>query len=55
MDEMRNNLQAIKNTLETLVIPATCDNMEKLLACQQLLSAMIEDMKEAPDGNTDAE
>ena len=53
MDELRNNLQAIKNTLETLTIPATYDNLEKLLACQQLLSSLIE--KETDNGNTDAE
>ena len=55
MEELRNNLQAIKNTLETLTIPATCSNLEKLLACQQLLTAMIERTEVKTDGNADAE
>lgn len=50
---MKDNLQAIKNTLETLMIQSTEDNMTKLLACRQLLTQMIEGMNE--DGNADTE
>ena len=51
--EIKDTLQAIKNTLETLMIQSTEDNMTKLLACRQLLTQMIEGMNE--DGNADTE
>ena len=53
MDELKQSLQAIKNTLAGLTIQATEDNMGKLMACQQLLTTIIERMD--ADGNAAAE
>lgn len=42
MNEIQVTLTAIRNTLEQIEIRATVDNLEKLLACQQLLGQLIE-------------
>ena len=54
MNEAQTSLQAIKNTLESIEIKATVTNMERLLACQQLLSTLIEKVGD-DHGNADSE
>jgi ABC-type Na+ transport system ATPase subunit NatA len=52
---MENMIQAVINTLEDIEIKATVDNMQKLLACHDVLKKVIESMKEGKDGNADSE
>lgn len=54
MNEIQTSLTAIKQTLEDIEIKATVDNMQKLLACQQLLTQVIEKVGD-DSGNTDSE
>ena len=44
MSEIQENIMAIKNTLASIQITATEDNLGKLLACQQLLSTIYESL-----------
>lgn len=54
--ELIDGIQAIMSTLEAIEIKATFDNLDKLLGCQQLLKAMMSELKkEADNGNTDSE
>ncbi len=38
MQELINEINAIKNTLSGLMLPPTEDNMDRLLGCQQHLT-----------------
>ena len=49
MEDMISSLQAVKNTLESLHILSTNDNMEKLFACQEVLTAVMHKLKEKPE------
>ena len=40
-----SKIQAIMNTLQELNIPATVDNMSKLLGCQQTLADVRDEMQ----------
>lgn len=51
--EFRKSLQAISRTLEEIEIKATINNLEKMLACQQLIEEMI--VEDEKNGNIDSE
>ena len=57
MNEQATKVQAVINTLESLNIPATYDNMNKLLGCLQALAEVRDAISkgEEPDGNDHAE
>ena len=57
MNEDANKIQAVINTLQSLNIPATVDNMGKLLGCVQVLDEVKNNLgrKEDQDGNSQAE
>lgn len=57
MKEQATKVQAVINTLESLNIPATYDNMNKLLGCLQVLAEVRDAIskEEEPDGNDHAE
>lgn len=57
MNELANKIQAVMNTLQSLNIPATMENMSKLIGCQQVLEEVrneLNSMKEDQDGNDHA-
>ena len=41
MNEQANTIQAVINTLQSLNLPATVDNMSKLLGCVQVLTEVM--------------
>jgi hypothetical protein len=51
MNEQATKIQIVINTLETMTIPATFDNTNKLLGVYQLLHQLRDELKE---GETDA-
>ena len=50
-----NEIQRVINTLGTLNIPSTYENMDRLLGCMQVLARVRDTLKEDKDGNTDTE
>ena len=48
-----SKIQAIMNTLQELNIPATVDNMSKLLGCQQLLAEVRDELNRKGEENGD--
>ena len=53
---METMIQAVINTLEDIEVKATIDNMQKLLACHDVLKKVMEGMKkEVNDGSADSE
>ena len=57
MNEDVNKIQAVINTLQSLNIPATMENMGKLMGCIQILDEVKNDLnrKEEQNGNSKAE
>lgn len=57
MNGLANKIQAVINTLESLNIPATYDNMNKLLGCLQALAEVRDAINKEvkSDGNDHAE
>ena len=57
MSEDVNKIQAVINTLQSLNIPATMDNMGKLMGCVQVLEEVKNNLnrKEEQNGNSKAE
>lgn len=54
--EQANLIQAVINTLGSLDIKSTYDNMDKLLGCMQMLAKVRDKLNEgANDGNDHAE
>lgn len=54
MNEIQKSIIAVKQTLENVEIKATVENMERLLACHQVLEQLIENGGDNC-GNTDTE
>lgn len=54
MNEYVNSINAVINTLQTLTIPATEDNMGRLLGCLQLLNTLKGEL-EGKDADNHAE
>ena len=55
MEDAINSIQAVKVTLEEIELKATVSNLEKLLGCQQVLTGVIERLKEGNDGHDHVE
>lgn len=52
MNEQANKIQAVIATLEQLNIPATYDNLNRLLGCLQVLKDLLREVSE--NGNDHA-
>ena len=46
MQEQAQKIQAVINTMQELMIPATAENMGKLLSCLQILVQVKEKLEE---------
>ena len=53
MTEQANKIQLVINTLETLSIPATYDNLNKLLGCMQVLRDVMKEVGESGNDHAD--
>ena len=54
MNELQQLLVAIQNTLQDVEMKATIENMERMLACQQMLSRLQDQLGGDEDGNANA-
>jgi len=51
--EQATNIQIVMNTLETLTVPATFENANRLVGIYNLLTGVRDKLMEAPAENTE--